>query len=159
MRFAELDENAPAALRDASGSTKCGDPLQHAISPLNAFQGNDASTDGNSPLPDIQHAKRQRRLSRFCDVSTILVTRLDLAERAGGCKKSRRNLMGADDASALRFDQANHHLQYGVVTARQKRADDRRHFGDHLQVRADFPPFGTACHATGKNHAVDAMCA
>ncbi len=65
--------------------------------------------------------------------------------------------MGADDASALRFDQANHHLQYGVVTARQKRADDRRHFGDHLQVRADFPPFGTACHATGKNHAVDAM--
>ena len=113
---------AGARRRPRAGALQ-GEPCQHGVGVLGAFDGLDASLGDDHRLPDVERPQRAHHIEAARDVDHLVRRRLQGAERALADEQRGQHVDRRDDLEALAFEEAHDAAQHAVVA---RGGDDAR---------------------------------
>ncbi len=126
-RLGTLDQHATPAPDAALGlATLQGEPCQHGIGVLGAFDGLDASVGNDHRLPDIEWSQRAHDIEAARNVDHLARLRPRCAERAFADEQRGQHVDRRDDLEALAFEETYNAAQHAVVACGGNDARDSR---------------------------------
>ena len=154
-RLGALDQHAAtatdAALRLA---TLQGEPRQHGVGVLGAFDGLDAPVGDDHRLSDIERAERAHDVEAARDVDHLVRLGLHRAERTIADEQRGQHVDRRDDLEALAFEEAHDAAQHAIVARGGDDARYGRQVEKETEVRLDGAEIGPA-HRADDDHLGD----
>ena len=124
-RLGAFDQDAALLAGEPAMRAQIADPVEQAVGALDAFQRDDAAADRDRRLADIERADRRAARQRRPRSRRSAASGRRLVIGAVVGEQVRQDLMRADDAYAVGFEQPATIAQKAVVAAGE-RGDDAR---------------------------------